>query len=198
MVEIYYECVNNMLGSMDMTSFIVHFSLHSRKLAVKRLGSAASCKTVSNLRSFKKVAEDKLMDLTKTKLKKRTKAKMMWGVRAYNEWHSVRLSDADTFDIQILRSDLNDCNSLNKADLEYSLCRFVVEVVKVKDGSDYPGRTLYQLCIAIQKYLFSEGLKWKLVEGDFESVMQCVRQHYERACCKMYWYNCMKSRVFII
>ena len=38
-------------------------------------------------------------------------------------------------------------------------------MVKVKDGSDYLGRTLYQFCIAIQKYLFSNGLKWKLIEG---------------------------------
>ena len=44
---------------------------------MKRLGIAAARKSVSNVRLFKKVAEEKLMDLTKTKLKKRTEAKMM-------------------------------------------------------------------------------------------------------------------------
>ena len=29
----------------------------------------------------------------------------------------------------------------------------LAEVTKMKDGSDYPGKTLYQLCVSIQKYL---------------------------------------------
>ena len=144
--------------------------LHLRKLAVKRLGQAASRKVVSNLRSFKNVAEEKLVDLTKTKLKRRTEAKMMWGVRAYNDWCTVKLSQPETFDVRILHLDLNDCKMLNKVDFEYSMCRFIAEVVKVKDGTDYPGSTLYQMCVAIQKFLFSKGLKWKLIEGEFENL----------------------------
>ena len=50
------------------------------------------------------------------------------------------------------------------------MCRFLAEVVKVKDGSEYPGQTLYQLCVAIQKCLFTKGLKSKLVEGDFDDL----------------------------
>ena len=42
-------------------------------------------KTVSRNRSFKNVAETRLNELRKTQLKKRTEAKMLWGVRAYNE-----------------------------------------------------------------------------------------------------------------
>ena len=68
-----------------------YFRLHSRKLAVKRLGLAAS-KTVSRTRSFKTIADSKLQDLRKTKLKKRTEAKMMWGMRAYCEWRMTKLS----------------------------------------------------------------------------------------------------------
>ena len=52
-----------------------------------------------------------------------------------------------------------------KSTFEYSMCKLIAEVVKVKDGTDYPGATLYQLCVAIQKYLFSKGLYWKLIDG---------------------------------
>ena len=115
---------------------------------MKRLGQAA-CKTVSNICSFKKVSDRTLQDLGQTKLKKRTEAKMMWGVRAYNEWRTVQLSDPNLYDVRILISDLNYCKALRKVDFEYCMCKFIAEVVKVKDGSDYPGRTLYQMCVAI-------------------------------------------------
>ena len=84
---------------------------------------------------------------------------------------TVKLSNPDTFDVRILHSDLKEVLNLNKVDFEYSMCRFIAEVVKVKNGDDYPGRTLYQLCVAIQKYLFSNGSKWKLIEGgQFENL----------------------------
>ena len=82
----------------------------------------------------------------------------------------MRLSDPSTYDVRILRSDLNEIGNLCKQDFEYSMCRFIVEVVKIKNGTDYPGCTLYQLCVAIQKFLFSKGLKWKLIEGEFDKL----------------------------
>ena len=92
------------------------------------------------------------------------------GIRAYNDWFSVRISDSSTYYIRILRSDLNDVTNLQKEDFEYSMCHFFVEVVKVKSGDDYPGHTLYQLCVSIQKFWFSKGLKWKLIKGNFDKV----------------------------
>ena len=74
----------------------------------------------------------------------------------------------DGYGARIWRSDLDKCQLLVKEDFEYLMCKFIAEVVKVKDGSDYPGCTLYQMCVVIQKYLFSNGLKWKLIEGDFD------------------------------
>ena len=137
---------------------------------MKRLGFAAS-KTVSRTRSFKMIGDSKLQDLRKTQLKKRTEAKMMWGMQAYCEWRMTKLGDPETFDVRILRADLNDVTKLCVSDFEYSMCKFLAEVVKVKDGQEYPGRTLYQFCVAIQKYLFSKGLKWKLIDGDqFENL----------------------------
>ena len=51
---------------------------------MKRLGQAAQ-RSMSNARAFKKVTDTKLEDMSKTILKKRTEAKMMWGYHTYNE-----------------------------------------------------------------------------------------------------------------
>ena len=71
--------------------------------------------------------------------------------------------------MQILETDLDLVEGLTKSNYEYFMYRFIAEVVKV-DGQEYPGQTPYQMCVLIQKYLFSKGLKWKLIEGDFEKL----------------------------
>ena len=43
------------------------------------------------------------------------------------------------------------------------MCKFISEITK-KDGSDYPGKTLCELVIAIQKYLNQKNLPWKLID----------------------------------
>ena len=129
--------------------------------------------------------DTKLEDMSKTMLKKRTEAKMMWGYHMYNEWRTAKLADPATYNVRVLRSNLNECKNLAKDDFEYSMCKFVAEVVKVKDGSDYPGRTLYQLCVSIQKYLFVNGIKWKLIEGDFDklrNVLDNVMKQWAAEC----------------
>ena len=78
----------------------------------------------------------------------------------------MRLSDPLTYDYRIFESNIKVCETLQKPQFEYSMSKFIAEVVKVKDGSDYPGATLYQMCIAIQKHLNINGVQWKLVEGD--------------------------------
>ena len=66
-----------------------------------------------------------------------------------------------------------------------AMCRFIVEVKKCKENVDYPGRTLYQLAIAIQNYLKKKGVLWKLVHSNgqefnkFNRVLDKVMQ--ERA-----------------
>ena len=49
-------------------------------------------------------------------------------------------------------------HKLDKSNLEFALCKFIAEVTKVKDGSDYPGKTLYQMCVSIQKHLNHNGI----------------------------------------
>ena len=91
---------------------------------------------------------------------------MMWAVRACNQWRNNKLQDIVNFDYKIFDSNLDDVDKLNKENFEYSLCRFVPEVTKVRDGSDYLAETLYEMCIVNEKCK-----QWKLVYGpDFKQL----------------------------
>ena len=103
-------------------------------------------------------------------MKKCSEVKMMWAVRAYQQWRSSRITDSETFDINIFDSNLEDFSNVTKEKLEHSLCIFLAEVKKV-NGDEYPGKTLYQLVVSIQRYLNERQLNWKLVEGpDFKNL----------------------------
>ena len=121
---------------------------------------------MSSGRKVKNLSDDKMKELKQNRLKKRTFAKVQWAVRAYHDWHNNCLSDPLTYDYRIYESDIDRLDRLGKENLEFALCKFIAEVTKVKDGSDYPGCTLYQMCVSIQKHLNQGGLNWKLVEGD--------------------------------
>ena len=59
---------------------------------------------------------------------------------------------------------LGDLVNLSPAALNASLCRFIPEVTKCKDGGDYPGKTLYEMVVSIQKFLNQNNIPWKLLE----------------------------------
>ena len=112
------------------------------------------------------------LDLLKRKqLKQRTLSKVKWAVRAFQEWHGVRLGDKSNVDECIVKANLSDLDNLKEDDLQQVLCMFIPEVTKVKDGGDYPGKTLYEMIIVIQKYLNENQIGWKLIDGaDFVNV----------------------------
>ena len=125
--------------------------------------------TVSRtLRKYHKVSSDRLELLKQKNMRKCSKNKMMWGVKTYKEWRDNKLSDISNCDELVLNSNLDQLDSLMKENLEYSLCMFITEVRKL-NGDDYPGKTLYQLTVSIQRFLNEKGLNWKLVDGpDFK------------------------------
>ena len=128
-------------------------------------------KTVSTVRKFKKVTASKLTELKTKHLKKRTYNKMQWGVRAYNQWRNERLNDIVNFDYKISNANLENLDQLDKHCLVHSLCMCIPEVTKLKDGSDYPGKTLYEMITSIQKYLNQNNIPWKLIDDpDFIDV----------------------------
>ena len=147
--------------------------MNSGRHGVKRLGLGAS-KTVSRSRIFKKVNDTKIAELQEKQMKKRTYAKVMWAVRAYQEWRESRLGESEMIDAIIEQTDLYNVMSLKQENLQYSLCHFIPEVTKVKDGTDYPAKTLYKMVIAIQKYVNEKGLPWKLIDDPQFSKLKAV------------------------
>ena len=79
---------------------------------------------------------------------------------------------------------LNDLESLTKENLQHALCRFIPEATKSRGEGPYPGATLYQMIVAIQKYLFVNKLKWKLIEGEEFDEMRTVLDNARENHCK--------------
>ena len=130
----------------------------------RKSGKGGKAAAVSR-RKFKFSTEERIQQLKQIRLKKRTEAKMYWGVNAYNEWHDERLLNYN-YDVGIYEANLNDLKSLTAENLEHAMLRFIPEVTKKKGEELYPGRTLYQLCTSIQKYLNVNKIPWKLVKGE--------------------------------
>ena len=118
-------------------------------------------KAVSTKRNFKFLTEERINELKKIKLKKRSEAKVKWAVNAYTEWRDARLGNGP-FDQNICDANLNDLSKINVTNLEYSLCRFVPEVSKSRGDGPYPGKTLYQMIVAIQKFLQLNKCNWEI------------------------------------
>ena len=132
----------------------------------------ATGKAVSKKRLFHRISEEEIKELKKEQMPKKSFfSKLKWGVRAYREWREHRLSSEEGYDEVIFGTNIDDLENLNKEDLEYALCRFVPEVRVKKGVGEFPGKTLYQLCVAIQSYLKKNKIMWKLVDGpDFTNL----------------------------
>ena len=138
--------------------------MNSGKSAIRKVALPAA-KVVSRNRSFKKISTAKMELLKQKHLKKRTFAKVQWAVRAYQEWRESRINDVMNYDLDIFESNLDDLENLREKQFENALCRFIPEVTKVKDKGEYPGKTLYEMVIALQKFLTEKGFTWKLIDG---------------------------------
>ena len=80
--------------------------------------------------------------------------------------------------------DLDVVGSITKENLCYALCRFIPEITKKKDGTPYPGKTLYEMIVCIQKYLNQKNLPWKLIEDlcflDLKTVLDNIMKDRAR------------------
>ena len=63
----------------------------------------------------------------------------------------------------ILRCNLKEVCSVKKEDTCYALCKFLPKVTKV-DGSDYLGKTRYEMVTSIQKFLHQNKKMWKIID----------------------------------
>ena len=134
-------------------------------------------------RSFNTVTDEEIAKMMKITFQQRTESKIKWALKCYDDWRTMRLDANVDCEREILEADLKDTTLLNKTNLEFALCRFICEVKKSREESDYPGCTLYQMVCALQNHLKKKGLNWKLVHGDdfqdFQRVLDRVMQ--ERA-----------------
>ena len=146
-----------------LVSLFFYCSLNTRKLSVSK-SRLATQKSVSTKRKFSFQTNTRIEELKRIKLKKQSEAKVKWAVNAYNDWRNEHLYNYQ-YDYAIYKADLNKLEKLEKANLQHTLCHFIPEVTKVKGEGLYPGKTLYQMVVAIQKYLKINKIFWKLVDG---------------------------------
>ena len=69
------------------------------------------------------------------------------------------------YDPGIYFADLRNLETLEKHNLQHALCHFIPEVTKVRGDGPYPGTTLCQMIVSIQKYLSVNKIHWQLIEG---------------------------------
>ncbi len=91
-----------------------------------------------------------------------TQKKIRWVRKMYNDWRNNHHQHRP--DLSSISCDLENLSTVNKANLSYALCHFLGEVRKV-DGTDFQGKTLYEILVTVQMYLESEGVNWKLLDG---------------------------------
>ena len=126
--------------------------------------------SVSKARKFNFVSDAKITALKTATLKKRTESKMNWAVKSFIDWREERLINFN-YNVAIYYSDLSDLANLKLENFREAMCYFIPEVTKSKGEGLYPGCTLYQMCMSIQKYLNVNKIPWKIIEGsEFEDV----------------------------
>ena len=163
-----------MLGSYLVRIVCKYFLFLHRINARKNSPKLATVTSNVSRRKFTFSSDARISDLKQIHLKKRTEKKMYWGgVNAYNEWRDERLRSYN-YDYPIYMADLQNLSTLTKENFQYAMIRFIPEVTKISGDGLYPGRTLYQMCTSIQKYLNINKIGWKLVKGSDFSELQTV------------------------
>ena len=103
-----------------------------------------------------------MTNLTKKRFSEETMKKVAWVMRMYRDWRMYRNNNPDLLNIE---TDLDDENIVDKEGLVRDICRFLTEVRKL-DGSQFLGKTLYDIVICLQFHLETLGYSWKLLNQD--------------------------------
>ncbi len=106
---------------------------------------------------------DKLELLSRKTFSDNTNSKINWAMNLYRDWYFEWCKSADC-DSRIKWSNI-ESGEIQESNLAHSLSCFLSEVRK-RDGSEYPGDSLYQLLICIQFHLERTGRHWKLIDGE--------------------------------
>ena len=84
----------------------------------------------------------------------------------FREWRAYHHSNG----YEHIACDLDDKSTITQESLIFAMARFITEVKKV-DGSEFPGKTLYEIVICVQFHLETLGFGWKILnEEPFKDV----------------------------
>ena len=108
------------------------------------------------------LCEEELESLGHKKFSDETMKKVRWVTKMYREWRNYRHSNSQ---LQRILCDLDDMSTINEEFLTFSVCQFFTEVKKM-DGSDFPGKTLYDIIICVQFHLETLSYSWKLLNEE--------------------------------
>ena len=85
----------------------------------------------------------------------------------YHQWRWYRVNQPN---LKGISCDLDNKDTISKSSLNAAMCKFITEIKKL-DGSEYPGKTLYDIVICVQFHLEKMGLQWKLlVQEEFSDL----------------------------
>ncbi len=117
-------------------------------------------------------AEETMKFLERKHFAKNMEQKILWAVNLYKMWWFQRVRSPDC-DPRIRWCNIDERQTLNLSNLCVALCHFITEI-KHKDGTDYPGQTLYQITIMLQLYLDKAGFQYKLIDDQEMTKFQNV------------------------
>ena len=89
-----------------------------------------------------RLKQDELQDLSHKNFAPETMKKVKWVTKIYREWPAFQASSQ----LETTQCDLDNVDTITYQSLLFALCRFITEVKKV-DGSDFPGKTLYDILV---------------------------------------------------
>ena len=82
--------------------------------------------------------------------------------KMYIEWRNYRNSVSPGEQIFL---DLENLSTITEENVSFAVSRFITEVKKL-DGSDFPGKTLYDIVLWLQFLLETMGFCWKLLNEE--------------------------------
>ncbi len=129
-------------------------------------GTAEVTVARKQVRRFVSKTDDEVKEAAKNAIPIQTRKKAAWAAGLFDEWRMWRNKEAET------NQNISRINPtllmLTKDELDFCLCRFICEIRKA-DGSEYPGKTSYEIATSLQKYLEMNGIYHKLLsDSDFK------------------------------
>ena len=136
---------------------------------ISQVGGACSLlQSSQRQRTFNEPLKDDVLEkLSHKNFSPETMKKVKWAVTMYRDWRKYRHDHG----FESIECDLDCKETITLENLVFALVRFITEVKKV-DGSNFPGKTLYDIMICIQFHLETLGFSWKLLN---QEIFQEVR-----------------------